>query len=324
MCLVNVTDPRPAGWKKVDEFAARGGGVAIFLGDRVNAAAYLSPAAEKVLPGKLVGSLTFTPPQFLDLQNLTHPILKKFADWDASVLTGVEIHGYWSVNADEGAGVIASYTDFRHRPAFVEKVVGKGRVLMMTTSVDRRWNDLPAAINWGFVALADQMMRYLSHASQAVYNYTAGEDVMLALDPAERIPAYNLAKPGLQQLRYDIPPGTTNLLVPDVDQLGNYRVRGIETDAKFERGFSVNAAAAESRLDRLTKDELDAHLLPERYSVARDVENLQRNVKTGRLGREAFPMIVLFLLIVFVGEHLVANRFYDAEKGPEAEDRQAA
>ncbi len=86
----------------------------------------------------------------------------------------------------------------------------------------------------------------------------------------------------------------------------------------------MNAAAAESRLDRLTNENLDAHLLPDRYSVARDVENLERNVKTGRLGREAFPMIVLFLLIVFVGEHLVANRFYDAEKEPQSEDRKAA
>lgn len=324
VCLVNVTDPQAAGWKKLEEFAARGGGVAIFLGDRVNATAYLSPAAANVLPGKLLASFTFKPPEYLDLQNLTHPILRKFADWDASVLTSVEINGYWSVDAGEGAGVIARYTDFRHRPAFLEKSVGKGRVLMMTTSVDRRWNDLPAAVNWGFVALADQMMRYVSNASQAVYNHVAGEDVMLAIDPTQRIPAYLLGKPGLQQLRIDIPPGTTNLLIPDVDQLGNYRVRGVETDAKFERGFSVNAAAAESRLDRLTKDELDARLLPDRYSVARDVENLQRNVKTGRLGREAFPMVVLFLLLVFVGEHLVANRFYDAEKEPAAEVRKAA
>jgi hypothetical protein len=183
-------------------------------------------------------------------------------------------------------------------------------------SSDLDWNDFPiaAADNWGFVALADQMMRYLSHSSQAVFNYTAGEDVMLVIDPAQKIPAYLLRKPGLQQLRNDIPPGTTTLLVPEVDQLGNYHVLGIETDAKYERGFSVNADAAESRLDRLSKDELDAHLGAERYSIARDVENLQRVVKTGRLGREAFPIIVLFLLLVFVGEHFVANRFYDVDK----------
>jgi hypothetical protein len=107
VCLVNVTDPQAAGWKKLEDFATRGGGVAIFLGDRVSAAPYQSPAATNVLPGKPVASFTFNPPEFLDLQNLTHPILRKFVDWDASVLTSVEINAYWSVDASEGAGIIA-------------------------------------------------------------------------------------------------------------------------------------------------------------------------------------------------------------------------
>jgi len=318
VCLVNVADPRPAGWKKLADFADAGGGVAIFLGDRVKQTAYLSPAAKAVVPGDLTAKLGFDPPEYLDLRNLNHPILKKFADWGTGVLTAVEIHQYWSVEAGD-AGVIARYTDFRHRPAFLEKVLGKGRVVMLTTGIDRRgWNDLPVA-DWGFPVLADQVMQYLARSAQAVFNYTAGQEVMLAVDPTPRIPAYLLSKPGLQQLRNDIPPGTTNMLVPEVDQLGNYRVTGIETEAKYERGFSVNADPDESRLDRLSKDELDAHLRAERYGIARDIENLQRVVKTGRLGREAFPMIILVLLLVFVGEHFVANRFYDAESSAEIE-----
>src|SRR5262249_4354939 len=149
--------------------------------------------------------LNFNPPEYFDLVNLTHPVFKKFADWGVAVLTGVEIHKYWTVEPDRDTGTIATYTDFRHNPAFLEKALGKGRVLLLTTAIDRRgWNDLPVA-GWGFLALADQMMRYLSRSSQAVFNYTAGEDVILALDPAQRIPAYLLRKPGLQQLRNDIP-----------------------------------------------------------------------------------------------------------------------
>jgi hypothetical protein len=323
VCLVNVVDPLQAGWKKLHDFAEAGGGVAIFLGDRVKHTGYLSEAAKKVTPGELRNKLPFNPPETFDLQNLDHPILKKFADWGVGVLTSVEIHQYWSVEPGD-AGVIARYTDFRHRPAFLEKPVGKGRVLMMTTAIDRRgWNDLPVA-DWGFPALADQMLQYLSRSSQVDYNYTAGEDVILPMDPAQRLGAYLLRKPGLQQLRNEVPPATTNLLVPEVDQLGNYRVKGIEPDAKFERGFSVNADAAESRLDRLSKDELDARLGADRYSVARDIESLQRIVKTGRLGREAFPIIVFILWLIFLGEHFVANRFYDADKEPAGDELKKA
>jgi hypothetical protein len=195
-------------------------------------------------------------------------------------------------------------------------------VLALTTSIDRRWNELP--LDWGFAPLTYEMMRYLARASQSQFNYISGEDVILPLNPAQRIPAYRLRKPGLQQLNNEIPPGTSNLLIPDVDQLGNYRVTGVETDVKFERGFSVNPPADESNLDRLSKEDLDAHLAPDRYSIARDIENLQRNVKTGRLGREAFPLVVLILLVAFIGEHIVANRFYDADQQPSDAVRPAA
>jgi hypothetical protein len=321
VCLANVREPEPADWTKLENFAADGGGIAIFLGEGLKHEAYLSPAATNVLPGKLKGMRAFNTPTFLDLQNATHPILKKFADWGGG-LSVVEIKRCWRIDPERVAGAIATYTDRDRLPALVERTIGKGRVLALTTSIDRSWNELP--LDWGFAPLTYEMMRYLARSSQSLFNYTSGEDVILALNPAQRIPAYRLRKPGLQQLNNDIPAGTTNLVIPGVDQLGNYRVTGVETDVKFERGFSVNPPADESKLDRLSKEELDSHLAPERYSIARDIENLQRNVKTGRLGREAFPLVVLILLIVFIGEHIVANRFYDADQKPPDAARPAA
>jgi hypothetical protein len=315
VCLVNVSDPEPAGWAKLEKFADDGGGVAIFLGEGVKHEAYRTAAAKNVFPGELKGTRWFSTPTYLDLQQVNHPILKKFADWGGG-LAAVEIKRCWRIDPERVAGAIATYTDRDRLPALVERPLGKGRVLAFTTSIDRRWNDLP--LDWGFAPLTYEMMRYLARTSQSLFNYTSGDDVVLALNPAQRIPAYLLRKPGLQQLRNDIPPGTTNLVIPQVDQLGNYRVTGVESDAKFERGFSVNPPANESQLDRLSKEDLDSHLAPERYSIARDIENLQRNVKTGRLGREAFPVVVLILLFAFIGEHLVANRFYDADRQPES------
>lgn len=316
VCLVDVTDPGDAGWQSLEKFASNGGGVAIFLGANVKHAAYLTPAAAAVFPGKLKGQVPFDEPARLDLQNPSHPILKKFADW-GGILANVEINRCWSVDPDLVAGAIATYTDRKRLPALVERALGKGRVLALTTSIDRRgeWNDLP--LDWGFAPLTYETMRYLARSSQAQFNYTAGDDVILPMNAAQPIPAYLLRKPGLQQLREDIPAGTTNLIVKGTDQLGNFRVTGVDTDAKFERGFSVNPVADESRLDRLSKDDLESHLGAERYSIARDIEHLQRNVKTGRLGREAFPLVVLLLLAAFVGENFVANRFYDTEQKPD-------
>jgi hypothetical protein len=191
---------------------------------------------------------------------------------------------------------------------------------MLTTSLDRRWNDLPVA-GWSYLALMDQMLQYLTHREASVFNFLAGDSVSLSVDPPEGLPAYLLRKPGLQQLRNEIPQGASSLLIPDVDQIGNYRITGVDEKKRFECGFSVNAPGEESNLKRLAKDELDARLGEERYSLARDIEHLQRNVRAGRLGREAMPLIALLLLAIFVGEHMIANRFYGTDsqsKPPEA------
>lgn len=319
VCLLNVADPQPAGWNALADYLDQGGGVAIILGDRVQHVPYISPAAANVLPANLLSPLSFNPPEFLDLQNLTHPIFRRFADWGTSELTAAEIRRYWRVKPlPHDTAVVATYTDRRRDPVMVEKAHGKGRVLLVTTPFDRSgWNDLFLA-SWSPLALADQMMRYLSQSSQNKFNYTAGEEIQISLDPARPIPAYFLRKPGLQQLRNDIPAGTTTLMIREADQLGNYRVVTTDKSMPFERGFSVNFDPAESRFQRLTKDELDARLGAERYAVARDIEALQRSVKTGRLGREAFPLVVFLLLVVFIGEHFVANRFYDEQAPPAA------
>ena len=70
---------------------------------------------------------------------------------------------------------------------------------------------------------------------------------------------------------------SSRLTVHDTDQIGNYRLTGIEAQVKFERGFSVNPDPAESDLRRVTKDDLDSRLGLDRYTMARDIENLQRN-----------------------------------------------
>lgn len=314
VCLMNVADPKPAGWKALADYVADGGNSLVVLGDRTQQTSYLSPAARDVMPAEPARTWEFNPPEFLDLSNLSHPIFKKLDELGGIAgLTSMPIAKYWRVTPDaRDTAVIATFTDERRGPALVERAHGKGRVLLMTTSLDRRWSELPM-VGWEFTALADQMLMYLTRSSGEVYNYQIGEPVRVTLDPALAVLAYLLRKPLLQQLRSDVPPGAAQFIVNDVDQIGNYRLTGADAAIKFARGFSVNADGSESNLQRMTKDDLDMRLGTERYSLARDINNLQRNVRAGRLGREAFPLLAVILLAVFVGEHWIANRFYDPE-----------
>ncbi len=69
-------------------------------------------------------------------------------------------------------------------PALVDAEVGRGRVLLLTTSVDREWTDLP--IRPGFLPLVQEAARYLAAApsGDATATVTVGgkREIVLGAD----------------------------------------------------------------------------------------------------------------------------------------------
>lgn len=326
LCLINVRSLSEETWKHVADYVEAGGGVAVFLGTDVDQTSYDLAPAQTFLPCQLRGHVRLEPPEYIDLaKNLEHPLLKKFGDWSGAVadLTSVEINRVWRVKPLPNAAVIAWYTYENKTPALLERVHGKGRTVLMTTSVSssasdepgRRWNNLPN--HWSYIALADQLLRYLSRQSQGTFNYISGEDAIVRLDPERPFQQYLLRKPNSQQLPGEVPPGRTSLVLRTVDQLGQYRFLDAKPGSNFQRGFSVNPPPRENVLVPLSAAQLDDYLGKDRYSVAKAFEQLDKKGLHGqRIGLEVFPVLMLVMWLVFMGEHLVANRFYDAEPKP--------
>lgn len=322
--LINVSRLSERVWKKLGDYVEGGGGIAVCLGAEVDSASYSQAAASRFLPAQLLGHRRFEPPEFIDLTNsLDHPLLRKFADWGANELTNREIRRVWSVKPLPTASVLAWYTSQDKRPAILERVTGRGRTVMLTTGVSlpgsdnplAEWNDLPRS--WAIIAFADQTMRYLSRLSQGPFNYTCGEDVIVRLDPEKPIANYLLRKPNSQQLPGEIAPGKASLVIRAIDQLGHFRLLDAEPGSTFERGFSVNPSARESLLTPISRPELNEILGQDRYSVARKFEQLDKKGFGGqKIGLEVFPFLIFVMWLVFVGEHLVANRFYESDLVP--------
>jgi hypothetical protein len=313
VCLVNVPDPTPAGWQALLQYATDGGGVFVALGSKVDHVAYLSPAARDVLPGELKAALSFRPPEFLEIPDVTHPMVKRFADWGTTELTAVEILKYWRVEPLVDATVVARFTDLRTSAALLDRPLGNGRVALWTTGLDRAgWNDL-AASGWSFLALCDQIVRHVSRGADVSWNHTIGDTVSVPLD-TEPIPARVLMRtPNMRQIRLEVPANARTLAVKELTQPGNYRLLGDEPDSPFEAGLSVTIPGVESDLTRVTAEQMTERLGKDRYALATSIEGLRREVRAGRVGKEAFSFLVLLLALVFAGEHLVANRFYDRE-----------
>ncbi len=320
VCLINVAYISDSTWKKLEQYVSSGGSLVVCLGmrngtDRPAALSYNSDIAQSFLPAELIGDLGFSEVQSLNIMNVEHPLVKRLNDFPGGIaeLTSRYIKRFWSVIPNAKTTVVAQYTDSQQSPAILEKVHGKGRTILWTTAVDlNEWNDL--ARSWSYIVLTDQMMQHLARSTEERFNFAAGEYVSINVGEANGGKKYLLRKPGRQQVVVESEPTSSRVVVSQADDVGQYVLLPSEGIDAFSSGFSINIPASESDLTRLTTDDLDRLLGPNRYSIAQNFESLARSVSEGRLGQEAYSMVLLILIAFFCIEHFVANHFYDTQQ----------
>jgi hypothetical protein len=320
VCLLDPTPLQPATWQKLATYAAEGHGVAIFLGRNASPPdSFNDPEAQALLPGKLLrkarrldGDLYLAPRDF------QHPILAAFRSQASSIpWDAFPVFRYWELGPlSKGVGIVLQYGD--GRPAVLERPLGKGRVLTMTTPISDRpnrepWNLLPVdALGvepWPFVMLVNRMTIYLVGSSGEQLNYLAGQTAVMRLDAAQSRRSYLLYKPDGQSSPYSPNLDRRELPISTTDQVGNYRLESGGAGG-VKLGFSVNYAPDQTRLDRLSDHELAAMFGPLKFQLAHTREQIDRDISTGRVGRELFPPLILMVALVLALEMLVANRFY--------------
>jgi hypothetical protein len=318
VCLVNVDSlPSDAVWSALSDFVRAGGGLFVVAGnERLSVDSYNRAAAQAVMPARLTGNVALPHPVTLDLRDLNTPIFSKFQRYGVGDLATAKIMHRWGCEPVKGAGrTLAAYTDRNSSPALIERAIGSGRVLLFTSALDRNgWNELPFA-GWPFVALLDQIGQELSRQAETRYNYIAGDEVTLPLPADSALTKYLVRRPGGEQLPGDVPPGAKSIVLHNADQIGAYEVvSNRDEKVAYSSGFSANASPNESDFTRVPSDELDKIVGKGRYSVARSIEGLTRNVTVGRVGQEVFSLILGLVLAFFCAEQFVANRFYEPEQ----------
>jgi hypothetical protein len=314
VCLVDPTELTPAAWQSVTDYVHSGGGLGIFLGRNAKRDLFNEPAPQQLLPAKLrwqSRDATFLRPTATE-----HPALRELASLgDAVPWSEFPVYRFWELESPaDDVYVLAPFAN--GKPALVERQVGTGRVIMMTTPVsdpayDDPWNILPTGPDpWPFLALANGIANHLVGASGSQFNYLAGQTAMLPLTPSEQVTSYVLDIPGAAPVRQTLTPGQRDLTVTATEALGNYRIRAGGRDGQLDRGFSVNCSPTVSELARVDYDAITAALGKDRVHIARSQEEIEVRVGQGRVGRELFPALVVALAIVLGIESLLSNRFY--------------
>lgn len=325
VCLLDP-GPLPAeDWDQLYRYASSGGGVAIFLGSAARPEAFKEPKPQRLLAGQLSQRPALYPDgeMYLTIANEQHPMMAKFRPYQGTVpWESLPVYRYWQLHdLAKGAATIAMYRN--GQPAIVERVVGKGRVITMTTPIsggpdaseDNRWNDLATGFeNWPFLVLVDQMFAYLAGSTEGQLNYLAGETAVLRLPAEQQVTTYLLATPLGDTFRQSADPKERSIVITATEKLGNYRVTAGGESGGLDRGFSVNLPASASDLQRIDDAQLKEVFGDVPFQLAHDREQIDRELSAGRVGHELFPLLIAVVAIVMGVEHVLANRFYRKSK----------
>ena len=193
--LCNVSSLTPVQAAAVNKFVERGGGLFISLGSRVNpelwnrhgkpflplalgvvrTAGHSNPTGQEGELASLKPALGLAP---LDLST---PLLRPFTK-DATALTSARFFKINLLSPAETAQPVTEILRFENgAPALVERRVGRGNVILLATSIDRDWTDLP--IRPGFLPLMENVVLRLSGQSNSdiVRTTTVGVPVRIPL-----------------------------------------------------------------------------------------------------------------------------------------------
>jgi len=174
--MCNVAAPSQELADALARYVEGGGGLFISLGDKVNPDVWNQRMA-KVLPqplglvrtaaaapsGSGSGEVVDTrPAERLAPLDRSHPLLAPFTA-DGAGLLSARIYRFMLLGPLPEAPNRRTVLRFESgAPALVESEIGRGRVLLLTTTVDRDWTDL--AIRPGFLPLVQEAARRLSGA----------------------------------------------------------------------------------------------------------------------------------------------------------------
>jgi hypothetical protein len=234
---------------RVQEFVSNGGGLLVVAGDAVTGTTW---------PGNASGLLPAPPGDMKDrladkgavlgFIDRSHPALSLFGGAQSGDLSAARFYRYRAFSSD--SGVLARFDD--GAPAVIEKRLGSGRTIVVTSSFDGLWNDLPRQPV--FLPFVHQLVQYASGYRAGRSVYEVGDPVDLqGVGPAvadsagQRGLAYVAVSPKGNRLRIGGTMGDPALIPAEA---GVYEVRPAGSPGARPRLVAVNIPSRELDLAR--------------------------------------------------------------------------
>jgi uncharacterized membrane protein YobD (UPF0266 family) len=291
----------------LQNFVRQGGGLLIFGGDKIQRDSYNQKLAQ-VAPAELREKKTGPEAsgEKIDKLDTAHPALQIFADTILlESLKSSRVWGYTRASARGRPLISLANGD----PLLIEQKAGAGKALLMTTTADRDWSDLP--LKTAYLPLIQSLTQYLAGGKRGQLDagITVNTAKEIALPPGLVGKSLRVAKPNKQDVEVPIAGEKDRALarITDNDRAGIYRL-SLPTGGAKESGvpqmYAVNRPFLESRLEEISERELQAKLAPVRAEVI-PIEALKEGGKRTDL---AFPLLAL-LIVTLLLEGWLGQRF---------------
>ena len=291
----------------LQNFVRQGGGLLIFGGDKIQADSYNQKLAQ-VAPAELREKKTGPEAsgEKIDQLDAAHPALQIFADPILlESLKSSRVWGYTRASARGRPLISLANGD----PLLLEQKVGAGKALLITTTADRDWSDLP--LKTAYLPLIQSLTQYLAGGKlgQLDAGIAVNSAKEIALPPGFVGKSLRVAKPNKQDVDVTIAGEKDRALatITDNDRAGIYRLSlpaGGAKESNAPQMYAVNRPFLESRLEEISERELQAKLAPVRAEVI-PIEALKEGGKRTDL---AFPLLAL-LIVTLLAEGWLGQRF---------------
>jgi hypothetical protein len=307
--LHNIAELRIEQSKALEMFLNNGGGVLMTLGPRVNGRLYndeLFRDGHNWMPARLLEAIG----DENDLEHavrpvgstLEHPALEMFKKEQPGGFSTVKFPRYWKLEPGPESSVIAGLSN--RAPLFIEKSVGKGRMILSAVPLDNSWRtDLHT--NWEFVVLSHELIYYLASARGSDVNLLARQPIIY--HPLGEPPiGITLEPPEDKPRRLDVK--AWPLIYDDTAETGVYK---LVTDTGKTRYYVVQPDSAESNLAACTDAERQAvaRMFPrDHLRNENDRSKIVTSFRQADAKVDLWKLFLVLMLVLLTGEVLMTRR----------------
>lgn len=316
--LANVQELDAEQAVALERWVRDGNGLMVTAGDNFTETAWnglLAPLL--VLPMRGIETREDEPVYIAGL-DVEHPVLRPFAALpDASIYTAkTRRYLQLATHAAPDTHVLASFSD--GAPALLTRQLGKGRLLLLTTSIDRDWTDLP--FKSSFLPLIQQAVVWLSGREEAALPSEATVASVVAVPVVLGATALSVEGPSGRRTTF----ASTDLLATDVrfrdtHEAGVYTVHQVAGSQLFDARFAVGVDPRESRVSSIQETQalalLDTRVRQPVGASAADTPQAVAVRKPPERKRDVWPFLLASLFVLLALETWLAvsaNRSVDA------------